>query len=84
MDIAVAGKGHWEPTMTHQLLPGCSCGSPHPIALRSADPETCPGCGKPAQTPGPRVTERAVITGMRPARILLWIGAKLAKLAGRI
>lgn len=76
----------WEPTLTHRLLPGCPCGSPHPIALRSADSNTCPGCGAPAQIPGEAITERAVLTGLwslRP-RFFLWIGRFLAKLAKRI
>lgn len=82
------GLGYFEPVLTHQLLKGCACGSPHPIALRSPNPTICPGCGAPAAPPGTPRTERAALTGFNPfvltARLCLAIGKALTQLAGKL
>lgn len=82
------GMGHFEPVLTHQLLRGCACGSPHPIALRSPNPTICPGCGAPAAPPGAAHTEPSLLTGWTPGvligRLFLTIGKALAGLARSI
>lgn len=84
-----SGFGHFEPEVSRQFLPGCrACGSAHPLAIKgNHDPDTCPGCGAPAGTPGETLTERAAM-GFSPAilfgRTCMWIGSKLNSLSKRM
>lgn len=82
----LAVHGHYEPSLTHQFLRGCACGSPHPIALRSPNPTICPGCGAPAVPPSAPITDRAVVPGLwfQIGSFLMWIGLQLDKLSKRI
>lgn len=50
--------GHFEPEVSHTFLPGCACGTPHPLAIKSVSNKTkCPTCGAPAGEPGPTITQ---------------------------
>lgn len=88
VDTSAGALGCFEPSLQIQFLPGCPCGSAHPIALNAADPNTCPGCGKPARKPGQRRDVDATFTlrsiWILPAKLLLQLGQWLRTLAQRI
>lgn len=79
--------GVYEPELTTTFLPRCpGCGSPHPRAVK-LDTDVCPGCGTTCPLGATR-TVKAAITGWSPwaiaARLFLWLGQCLARLARSI
>lgn len=84
--VASSGVVPGLPSLTMQLLRGCPCGTPHPIALRAVNTTICPNCGAPSAPPGAPRTEHAIVTGWRGVvgRAFIGIGAALAALAERV
>lgn len=79
--------GHFEPRLGMTVLRACpGCGAAHPRA-RGLDTDRCPDCGTGCPT-GESRSVLAALSGWSPwallARLLLWLGRCLAKLAGSI
>lgn len=80
--------GRFQPEVTHTFLPRCrACGSPHPLAVKSAvDKTRCsnPACDEPLQAPAKSVTQVGSF-GFSPSilfgRALLAIGRLFASLS---
>lgn len=91
MEVSQGAAGYYEPSLSHQFLPGCgNCGDKHPLAYKPIpqDTEHCQTCGERVGQPGPPVNVPAILTGWHPATVIarfcFWAAKKLANLAKRL
>ena len=72
---------------SRQVLRGCACGTPHPLACNPPQPTLiCPGCGLCAAPPEAVIRDRAQVIDVRTrfGMALLGVGRLLMKLSQRI
>jgi hypothetical protein len=69
-------------SLTFQVLRGCACGAPHPLAQGMRGVDRCPACNAPVPAVAPAVTVPAVLTDRRTrlGMKLITIGRKLSRL----